>query len=178
MQRIATTIETGRTRASQIIRKVSALSRKNQLFKALRNLGRLVRTRHILEIAGDKKYRKRILQGINKGESRNSLAKELRCAGVVSSGKKILKCNSVWQPQWIWWFFAWRHGIRFICKERFVLSCRKGIKFIQRIFAFYHLLPMVTSICMDSFFSGLFFPDWIHSLLKKNLSHYGNGFGQ
>jgi TnpA family transposase len=88
MQRIATTIETGRTRASQIIRKVSALSRKNQLFEALRNLGRLVRTRHILQIAGDKKYRKRILQGINKGESRNSLAKELRYARGCHQGKR------------------------------------------------------------------------------------------
>jgi TnpA family transposase len=45
----------------------------------------LVRTRHILEIAGDKEYRKRILQGNNKGESRNALAKDLRYArqGVI-----------------------------------------------------------------------------------------------
>lgn len=80
VQRISATIQHGRTRASQIIRKVSAFNRKHSLFKGLRNLGRLVRTRHILEVAGDKEYRKRILQGLNKGESRNALAKELRYA--------------------------------------------------------------------------------------------------
>jgi len=85
IQRISATIQYGRTRASQIIRKVSAFNRKHALFKGLRNLGRLVRTRHILEIAGDKEYRKRILQGLNKGQSRNALAKDLRYArqGVI-----------------------------------------------------------------------------------------------
>ncbi|MGD9248847.1 MAG: Tn3 family transposase, partial [Desulfobacteraceae bacterium] len=85
IQRICATIQNGRTRASQIIRKVSAFNRKHSLFKGLRNFGRLVRTRHILEIAGDKEYRKRILQGNNKGESRNALAKDLRYArqGVI-----------------------------------------------------------------------------------------------
>jgi TnpA family transposase len=78
IQRLVGTIYLGKTRASQIIRKLSTFSRKHHLFKALRHLGRLVRTRHILEMAGDKEYRRRILQGLNKGESRNSLAKDIR----------------------------------------------------------------------------------------------------
>ncbi len=77
IQRVAESIHSGRARASQVIRKISAFSRRQPLFKALRNLGRLIRTRHILEMAGDKDYRRRILQGINKGESRNSLAKDI-----------------------------------------------------------------------------------------------------
>jgi len=80
IQRIATTILDGKTPASQIIRKISAFSRKHPLFKALRNLGRLVRTSHILEMAGDKDFRRRILQGLNKGESRNALAADIRYA--------------------------------------------------------------------------------------------------
>lgn len=80
IQRIATTILDGRTPASQIIRKISAFSKKHPLFKALRNLGRLVRTSHILEMAGDKDFRRRILQGLNKGESRNALAGDIRYA--------------------------------------------------------------------------------------------------
>ncbi|UCF95252.1 MAG: Tn3 family transposase, partial [Desulfobacterales bacterium] len=110
IQRVATTIESGSTRASQVIRKISAFSRKNQMFKALRNLGRLVRTRHILEVAGDKKYREKILQGINKGESRNSLAKELRYArggvirekdpemrlSVATSMNLVILCMATW----------------------------------------------------------------------------------
>ena len=110
VQRISATIQYGRTRASQIIRKVSAFNRKHSLFKGLRNLGRLVRTRHILEVAGDREYRKRILQGLNKGELRNSLAKDLRYArqGVIrekdpdlqlcvaSSINLMILCLAIW----------------------------------------------------------------------------------
>ena len=80
IQRIVATIFSGKTRASQIIRKISALSRTHPLYKAFRALGRLVRTRHIREIAGDKLYRRRILQGLNKGESKNSLTGDIRYA--------------------------------------------------------------------------------------------------
>lgn len=110
VQRISATIQNGRTRASQIIRKVSAFNRKHSLFKGLRNLGRLVRTRHILEVAGDKEYRKRILQELNKGESRNSLEKDLRYARqgiirekdpdmrlcVVSVINLMILCLAIW----------------------------------------------------------------------------------
>ena len=80
MQRFMLTIQTGKTRASQLIRKISAMGRKHPLHKAFRNLGRLLRTRHILEMAGNPIYRRRTLQGLNKGESRNSLAAEVRYA--------------------------------------------------------------------------------------------------
>jgi TnpA family transposase len=110
IQRICATIHGGRTRASQIIRKVSAFNRKQALFKSLRSLGRLVRTRHMLEVASDKEYRKRILQGLNKGESRNALAKDLRYAGkgvirekdpdmrlcVASSINLMILCITIW----------------------------------------------------------------------------------
>jgi TnpA family transposase len=72
------TIYTGKTRASQLIRKLSAFSRKHPLFKAFRNIGRILRTKHILELAGDKEFRRRIYQELNKGESKNSLAGDLR----------------------------------------------------------------------------------------------------
>lgn len=80
IQRIGTTIQSGKTRASQIIRKISASSKKHPLFKALRNLGRLVRTSHTLEFVGDKEFRQKILHELNKGESRNALAIDLRYA--------------------------------------------------------------------------------------------------
>ena len=89
VQRISATIQYGRTRASQIIRKVSAFNRKHSLFKGLRNLGRLVRTRHILEVAGDREYRKRILPGLNKGESRNALAKDLPYRPIMQESEGV-----------------------------------------------------------------------------------------
>lgn len=80
MQRIMCTIVEGDVPASQIIRKLSSFGRKHPLFKAFRHIGRLVRTRHILDMAVDLDYRRRILQGLNKGEHRNSLVRELRYA--------------------------------------------------------------------------------------------------
>jgi len=78
MRRFMLTIHTGEIRASQLIRKISAFSRKHPLLKAFRNLGRLLITRHILEVAGDPDFRRRIFQGLNKGESKNSLSVDLR----------------------------------------------------------------------------------------------------
>jgi len=46
MRRFMLTIHTGKERASQLIRKISAFSRKHPLFKAFRNLGRLLIIRH------------------------------------------------------------------------------------------------------------------------------------
>lgn len=85
-------------------------NRIHPLFKPFRNLGRLVRTRHIFEIAGDKDYRKRILQDLNKGESKNALANEISYArrgiirerdreiqlSVASSMKFSILCIAVW----------------------------------------------------------------------------------
>ena len=78
MQRLVYTIYSGQTRASQIIRKLSSLSAKHPLHKAFRNLGRLCKSRHIFEMAGDMDFRRNMLQGLNKGESRNAFSKEVR----------------------------------------------------------------------------------------------------
>jgi len=78
MQRLIYTIYSGQTRASQIIRKLSSFSAKHPLHKAFRNLGRLCKTRHIFEMAGDMNFRRNMLQGLNKGESRNAFSKEVR----------------------------------------------------------------------------------------------------
>ena len=110
MQRMAHTVYSGTTRASQIIRKISAFSRKHPLFKATRDMGRLLHTRHIFELAGDKDFRRNILQGLNKGESKNSLARDIRYArlgsirerdpemqlNIASSLNFVVLCVAVW----------------------------------------------------------------------------------
>jgi len=78
MQRVIHTIYSGQTRASQIIRKLSAFSARHPLHKAFTHLGRLCKTRHIFEMAGDMNFRRNILQGLNKGESRNAFSNEIR----------------------------------------------------------------------------------------------------
>ena len=78
MQRVIHTIYIGETRASQIIRKLSAFGTRHSLHKAFSNFGKLCKTRHIFEMAGDMNFRRNILQGLNKGESRNALSNEIR----------------------------------------------------------------------------------------------------
>jgi hypothetical protein len=90
----------------------------------------LVRTRHILEVAGDKEYRKRILQGLNKGESRNALAKDLRYARqaviqekdpdmrlcVASSINLMILCIAIWNTIYM------QRGIRSLREEGYQIS--------------------------------------------------------
>lgn len=78
MKRFMHTIYSGRARASQLIRKISSFSKKQPLFKAFRNLGRLLRSRHILEMAGNLDFRRTAFQELNKAESKNALAGDLR----------------------------------------------------------------------------------------------------
>jgi TnpA family transposase len=78
IQRLVYTIYSGQTKASQIIRKLSSFSANHPLHKAFRNLGRLCKTRHILEMAGDMDFRRNMLQGLNKGESRHAFSNEVR----------------------------------------------------------------------------------------------------
>jgi TnpA family transposase len=138
MQRIATTIQSGRTRASQIIRKISAFSRKHPLFKAFRNLGRLVRTRHVLEIAGDKEYRRRILQGLNKGESKNSLAKDLRYArrGIIREKDPEMQLNVATSMNFailciaLWNTIYMQRGIRLLKQEGYQIN-QEDLRFLS-----------------------------------------------
>ena len=78
MQRVVHTIYSGKARASQVIRKISAFSKKHNLYRAFNHFGKLCKTRHILEMAGDPFFRREMLQGLNKGESRNAFSKEIR----------------------------------------------------------------------------------------------------
>jgi len=96
IQRIMGTILEGRIPASQLIQKISAFSRKHGLYKGYRHMGRIVRTRHILDMAVDPDYCRDILQGLNKGESRNYLAKELRYArqGTFREGDPELRLSA------------------------------------------------------------------------------------
>lgn len=138
IQKVAATIYSGRTRASQIIRKISSFSRKQSLFKALRNLGRLVRTRHILELASNKDYQRRILQGLNKGESRNALAKDVRYArrgfirerdlgsqlNVASSMNLVILCTATWNTVHM------QRGIRSLLRQGYKVN-EEDLRFLS-----------------------------------------------
>ncbi len=73
--RLATSIKQGAVSASLMLRKLGGYSRQNGLAVALRELGRIERTLFTLEWIQSVDLRRRVQVGLNKGESRNALAR-------------------------------------------------------------------------------------------------------
>lgn len=73
--RLASSIRLGTVTASLIIRKLASYPRQNKLALAMREIGRIERTLFILDWMQDKTLRARVQAGLNKGESRNALAR-------------------------------------------------------------------------------------------------------
>jgi TnpA family transposase len=73
--RVVTSIRTGTVTASVIMRQLAAYPRQNGIAAALRELGRLERTLFTLDWIEDPELRRSTGQELNKGESRNSLAR-------------------------------------------------------------------------------------------------------
>ena len=73
--RIIASIRTGTVTASLIMRQLASYPRQNGVAAALRELGRLERTLFTLDWINDPELRRATGQELNKGESRNSLAR-------------------------------------------------------------------------------------------------------
>lgn len=79
--RLLASIRTGRVRASLIIGKLAASSRRNQLFRGLQEFGHVIKTLFLAEYLRSDDLRRRVLLGLNKGEALNSLARKLFFGG-------------------------------------------------------------------------------------------------
>lgn len=75
LRRLAASIGSGHASAAEMLKKLSAYPRQSGLAKALIHLGRLERTLFILDWISNADLRQRTNAGLNKGESRNSLAR-------------------------------------------------------------------------------------------------------
>ena len=73
--RLVTSIKYGTVTASLIMRKLAAYPRQNSLALALREIGRIERTLFTLEWLQDPALRRRVNDGLNKGDARNALAR-------------------------------------------------------------------------------------------------------
>jgi len=73
--RLAASIKQGTVTASLMLRKLGSYPRQNGLAVALRELGRIERSLFTLDWIQDIELRRRVNAGLNKGESRNALAR-------------------------------------------------------------------------------------------------------
>ena len=75
--RMATSVRSGLTTASAMLKRLSAFPRANGLAVALREVGRLERSIFMLNWLRDLDLRRRTQGGLNKGEARNALARAI-----------------------------------------------------------------------------------------------------
>jgi TnpA family transposase len=75
IMRLATSIKQGTVTASLMLRKLGSYPRQNGLAVALREFGRIERTLFILDWFKNTELRRRVQEGLNKGEARNALAR-------------------------------------------------------------------------------------------------------
>lgn len=100
MLRVALSIKGGRISASSILRKLGSYSKKNKLYQAFRELGRVARTRFLLEYLNDKELREIIHAATCKSETFNYFAQWLMFGdeGIIKENnrdeqRKIIKYN-------------------------------------------------------------------------------------
>ena len=73
--RMIESIKCGKVKASLILNKINSYNRDNGVAKGLKEIGRVLKTKYILEYFSDRKLRKEVRQMLNKGEAINSLAR-------------------------------------------------------------------------------------------------------
>jgi TnpA family transposase len=81
MLRIVLSIKAGRVSASSILRRLGTYSRKNKLYAAFAELGRVVRTIFLLKYISDTELRSTINAATNKSEQFNDFIKWVRFGG-------------------------------------------------------------------------------------------------
>jgi len=100
MLRVVISIKLGKITASTILRRLGTSSRKNKLYFAFRELGKVVRTAFLLNYIGDVELRQTIQAATNKSEEFNGFAKWIFFGGegiiaenIRHEQRKIIKYN-------------------------------------------------------------------------------------
>jgi TnpA family transposase len=75
LNRLAASLKDGLVRPSLVVSKLQAMQRQNPLQQAIQELGRIAKAWHVLSYIDDKAFRRRVLVGLNKGETLHSMAR-------------------------------------------------------------------------------------------------------
>ncbi len=102
MLRVAMSIKEGKIKPSTILKKLGTYSRKNKLYQAFRELGRVIRTDYLMKYMGDIELRSTIQSATNKSEGYNGFSKWISFGnnGVIRENtrddqRKIIKYNQL-----------------------------------------------------------------------------------
>jgi TnpA family transposase len=102
MMRVVLSIRNGKISSAMLLRKLGNYSRKNKLYQAFRELGRVVRTEFLLQYIQDMEMREKITAGTNKAEAYNGFAKWVFFGddGIISTNnrteqEKCIKYNQL-----------------------------------------------------------------------------------
>jgi len=102
MLRVVVSVKLGKITASTILRRLGTYSRKNKLYFAFRELGKVIRTMFLLNYIGDSDLRKTIHAATNKSEQFNAFVKWsfFGGEGVIAENlryeqRKIVKYNQL-----------------------------------------------------------------------------------
>ncbi|MCY7376195.1 MAG: transposase [Pyrinomonadaceae bacterium] len=101
LMQVVLSIKAGKILPSTLLRKLNNYSRKNRLYLAYRELGRVVRTKFLLKYIYDKKFREEINAHTNKVESFHNFAKWINFGGEViqendpEEQEKLIKYNNL-----------------------------------------------------------------------------------
>lgn len=75
VMRLVESIRCGKVKASLILQKINSYNRNNGVAKGLKEIGRILKTKYILEYYTKKELRKEVQKILNKGESINSVGR-------------------------------------------------------------------------------------------------------
>lgn len=101
LMQVVLSIKAGKILPSTLLRKLGNYSRKNRLYLAYRELGRVVRTIFLLKYISDKEFREEIHANTNKVESFHYFAKWLNFGGEIlqendpEEQEKLIKYNNL-----------------------------------------------------------------------------------
>lgn len=150
MLRVALSIKAAKITPSTILKKLGTYSRKNKLYLAFRELGRVVRTAYLMEYIRDFELRRKIQSATNKSEGFNGFAK---------------------------WIFFGNNGV---ITENSRDKQRKSIKYnhlVANCLIFYNVC-MLTQIIQELNDEGYIISKDIISSLSPYITHHINRYGK
>jgi TnpA family transposase len=98
---VVLSIKVGKILPSTLLRKLGNYSRRNRLYFAFRELGRVIRTKFLLKYISDKEFREEINANTNKVEAYNGFSKWLNFGGEIlqendpEEQEKLIKYNTL-----------------------------------------------------------------------------------